>query len=68
MGTVGRVGIFALSAGVSAIQCPIMKGTGCGGCSKRKSRTGSIMLEPVDKAEETVKLSGRTLGKIYMTS
>jgi len=65
MGTVGRIGLLALSAGTSAIQGPIMKGTGRSCCSERESRVGSTVLRPVNKAGETAKLPGQTLGKIY---
>jgi len=64
VGTVGRVGLLALSAGASAIQCPVMKGPSCSDCSKRKTRAGSAMLGPIDEAGETTKLLGQTLGKI----
>jgi len=65
MGTVGRMGLLALSTGTSAVQGPITKGMGHGCCCKREPRAGSTMFRPVNKAGETVKLSSRTLGKIY---
>jgi len=59
------MGLLALSAGMSAVQGPITKGTGCGCCSERESRAGSTVLGPINEAREAAKLPGRTLGKIY---
>jgi len=61
----GGMSLLTHSAGASAIQCPIAKGLGHGGCSKRKTRVGSAMLRFIDKAGETTKLPSWTLGKIY---
>jgi len=65
MGTVGGMGLFALGAGASAIQGPIIEGTGHSCCSERESRAESTVLGPVNEAGEAAKLPSWTLGKIY---
>ena len=59
------ISLLILSVEASAIQCPVAKGLDHGSCSKRKTRVGSAMLRPIDKAGETMKLPSWTLGKIY---